>query len=181
MELANIIQRMELTDIIQRYINDSMFYLEQKRKLEQKVEQKKAQILRLEKRIDKLKYPSWVDNILEPIAEAMLWVMEGWEYYDIMGPFGITSETSIYFYREGVPEENKCDSNNFLAIHFRPLDIFAAEIVLVDCTKNTQIYTENTIDEINGMNHPTIPLKKTIAELVIYLDEQNNHILSEPQ
>lgn len=75
---------------------------QQREILRNKVEQKQeritrlnSQIERLEKRLSKIPYASWIDEIIEPIAKAMTEKLPG-RHYDILGPFGLCARTSIH-------------------------------------------------------------------------------------
>ena len=67
-------------------------YLEQEnnvRKLEEKIADKQRQLRKLEK---KMKYTSWLDYILHPMAKALVTMLDCVEY-EILGPFGLRNET----------------------------------------------------------------------------------------
>ena len=120
-----------------------------------RIRQREKQIERLKKKLDKL--PFWKDALIKPIAEELIKHFPD-RCYDILGPFGLSSETSIHFYRTGVDEKHKFDGDNCISITFRPGDLEKGELRIVDHKTNTGEFREGTLGEVNGMNHPTIPL-----------------------
>lgn len=146
----------------------TMPYLKQRQKeneIRTKIEQREKQIERLKKKLDKL--PFWQDALIKPIAEELIKQYTD-RYYEILGPFGLSSETSIHFYRIGVDEKHKFDGDNCISITFRPGNLEKGELRLVDHKKNTGEFREGTLGALNGMNYPTIPLSPdtTIEELL---------------
>lgn len=130
-----------------------------------RIEQREKQIERLKKKLDKL--PFWQDALIKPIAEELIKQFPD-RCYDILGPFGLSNETAIHFYRIGVDEKHKFEGDNCISITFRPGNLEKGELRLVDHKKNTGEFRKGTIGEMNGMNHPTIPLSPdtTIEELL---------------
>lgn len=143
-------------------------YLKQQQEeagIEAKIKQREKQIERLKKKLKKL--PFWQDALIKPIAEELIKHFPD-RRYEILGPFGLSSETAIHFYRIGVDEKHKFDGDNCISITFRPEDLEKGELRLVNHKTNTGEFREGTIGEMNGMNHPTIPLSPdmTIEELL---------------
>ena len=85
---------MKLAEIIRNYVEKKANNKEQRDKINSRIDQREKQIQRLKTRLDKTEYISWVDELLEPIAKAMIATMPD-RYYEILGPFGMTSETSF--------------------------------------------------------------------------------------
>lgn len=150
-----------LGDLAEPYITQQ----QKKAGIKARIEQREKQIERLKKKLDKL--PGWTDALLKPIAEELIKQFPD-RYYDILGPFGLSSETAIHFYRIGVDEKHKFDGDNCISITFRPGNLENGELRLVDHKTNTGEFREGTLGEMNGMNHPTIPLSPdtTIEELL---------------
>lgn len=143
-------------------------YLKQRQEeagIEAKVKQREKQIERLKKKLDKL--PFWQDALIKPIAEELIKHFPD-RRYEILGPFGLSSETAIHFYRIGVDEKHKLDGDNCISIAFRPGDLDKGELRIADRKTNTGEFRAGTIGEMNGMNHPEIPLSPdtTIEELL---------------
>ena len=77
-------------------------------------------------------------------------------HFEILGPFGLHSEVSIHFYKNGVSEKEKFDGNNCLSITFVSIDLNDAEIAILDTETNTHEYPEGSIAAMNGANHPRV-------------------------
>ena len=153
---------MEIKDLIQSYIDINRDYHSKRDKIEKQIE-------RLEKKLRKLEHPFWINEIIIPIAEEMLKEMLD-RRYEILGPFGLTCETAIHFYKIDSTRENELDDCK--SITFRPTNLEEGKVSLVDYTKDTQRYSVGTMGEVNGMNYPTIPIKNTIAELIEFMDRK---------
>ena len=134
------------------------------------VEKREKQLTWAKKRRSNLNYPSWVDELLKPIAEEMVKQMPD-RYYEILGPFGMDANTSIFFYRKETP--GSLVGDNCLSITFSPGNLDIGELRLKDYLTNTHRYSQGTMGEMNGMNYPTVECKKTIDELMLWLKEQN--------
>jgi len=137
---------------------------QEKNRIEARIEEREKQIERLNKKLEKL--PFWKDGLIKPIAEELIKRFPD-RRYAILGPFGLTAETAIHFYRIGVDEKQLFDGDNCISITFRPGDLEKGELKIVNHKENTGEYREGTLGEVNGMNNPTIPLSPdmTIEEL----------------
>lgn len=147
-----------IEDIIKGYTANLAEHKRQREKIQRKLEI-------LEEQEKTLKSPWWVDDIIRPIAELMIKELPD-RTYEILGPFGIGARTSIHFYKRNIEEKDRFEGDNCLSITFEPRNLEEGEIMLVDYTVNLHRYAEGTIGEMNGFNHPTIPMKNTIKELV---------------
>ena len=141
----------------------------QAKDLEWRINRRTKQIERLRGRLLKLgSGPSWIDEIIKPIAEEMLKQLPG-RYYDILGPFGLGSETAIHFYKE----EARGELDGCISITFRPnsLEVGDIKIVVVDYKVSTGQYSPGSIGEMNGFNHPAVPVPEhdTIAWLLAFM------------
>jgi hypothetical protein len=130
------------------------------------------QIAVLNKELDKLRHPYWTEEIIQPIAEELKKFFPNF-HYEILGPFGICCEVAIHFYKNGVTDKNRFKIGNCKAITFRPIDLTGPgnALAVKDYSKNTKEFRENTIGEMNGMNHPDIPVSdymdiEALAKLV---------------
>jgi hypothetical protein len=107
-------------------------------------------------------FPSWIDVIIDPIAEALcddLCQRTGQQWsWEVLGPFGICAEVSIHFSRKTKRQvKNRFNRRNLRSITFIPLDLNGEEAIAVrDRSKSTGRYKENTLGDVNGMNHPTV-------------------------
>lgn len=162
---------MELKEIIRGYVEKEKHNKDERGKIQARIEQREKQIERLKTRLNKIGYCSWIDELLMPIAKTMVEKMPD-RSFDILGPFGMTSETAIHFYKLGVAKNKQLEGDNCRSITFRPKDLDKGELVLVDYTQNTGQYAKGTLGEMNGMNYPTIPLKNTIGELLKFMNKK---------
>jgi len=146
--------------IVTNYVERLTHYDRERDRLRGQIEEGKAQL-------DKLECPFWIDEILRPIAEHLLEQPEFADRtYDVLGPFGIGSRASIHLYKKGVPKELKFKDENCVSITFEPGNLQAGELRIVDYSRNLQRFAPGTIGELNGFNHPTIPMKRNTRELV---------------
>ena len=166
--------KMELTQIVTDYVAKKEEYKAKKRSATLLVEKRKNQLKWAEGRANKLlvRYPSWIDNIVKPIAKEMVKQMQD-RYYDIRGPYGLSSETTIHFYKKGVSGEEKFENDNCISITFVPRDLRKGELLLRDYTQNTHRYSEGSIGEINCRKFSVLPIKDSIDELMEWMKQQN--------
>jgi len=158
----------ELANIVNLYTQRATDYDNTKRHLESQQENIKQQLA-------SLKCPSWIDDMVKPIGEAMLRTPElADRVMEIFGPFGIGARTSIHFYRKDIADVDRFKGDNCLSIKFEPGDLDSGELYLVDENINTKKFKEGTIGEINGMNNPVTPMPKSIKSLVQWLIHQHN-------
>lgn len=148
-----------LKSIIGNFVTSKRRYNETKESLEKQ----KATI---EEALKNLNSPFWIDDVVKPIAEALLKEPELAGYhYVIYGPFGIPANTSIYFKTDD-------KSKPTLSLHFSPTSLEIGEISLRDYTVNTHEFRDGTIGEMNDMNHPLMPMKTSIRGLVTLMFEE---------
>lgn len=118
-----------------------------------------AELSAIKDELAALKRPSWVDRVVRPIGEMILSKLPGYRM-EIWGPFGLCSETSIHFYKEGVPqekEEDNCRLITFVPSHSEGgFDLF-----IRDTKKDTGEYRPGTIGYRNGMNNPRVEIPES--------------------
>ena len=98
--------------------------------------------------------------IVRPIAEEMQEDFPD-RHFEILGPFGLHSEVSIHFYKNGVSEKEKFDGDNCLSITFVPIDLNDEELAILDTETNTHEYPEG----INRCNERCQPSESSDASL----------------
>lgn len=128
----------------QNYVNASARYSAKQSELRKKRDE-------IEKEIRDAKYPHFT-NYLKQLGKELLPHIKGASKVTIYGPFGLGCETSIYF-------ENKNGKTVASATFTRYGDGYGIKNYSV----NTGHYRTGTIGEINGMNHPTIEIKKDMS------------------
>jgi len=153
---------MKLKDLQTSYSQMYQEHKEKKNAIEQKIHQKEAQLERLNTKLRKLPFPSWLDHLVRPIANELEKVYPDY-HAEILGPFGICSETAIHLYKKGLnreelwAEENR-EAGSIKSITFIPGDLGEGEISIRNYEENTGTFRKGTIGELNGMNYPSIEL-----------------------
>ena len=129
---------MLVKELSENYVRKYSDYVTKRHNLQERIN-------RAERQLKKLQCPSWIDEIIEPIAKELN-KSNPKLHYEILGPFGICSTTSIHFYNE---DETVC-----LSITFRPGNLEDGQIGVVNYSVNTEKFAKGTIGELNGMNYP---------------------------
>ena len=94
-----------------------------------------------------LKYPHWMEHYLTPIArELTTYFPEA--NFEVSGPFGLACQTSISIHGK----------DNVLLAFLEFVLEGDQEIMLRDYSVDTGRFSQGTIAEMNGMNHPNIPI-----------------------
>ncbi len=152
--------------------------------IHKKIEQKEEHIERIKQQIERLKKkeqriafkkPSWVETIVWPIAREMALLLPEWEA-DVSGPFGIGARVGITFWRKGIDKKDKYALGNSMSLTLEPIDLWGDRETLrvVDYKTNTGSFEKGTIWQINGLNHPTLPMPDTIQGLIDFMKSQYN-------
>ena len=146
-------KELTLESIGQKYVKAYADYQTKRKELENQIEKAQG-------KLEALKHPSWVEEIVKPIAKALLKHLPC-RYYEILGPFGMGSRTSIHFYKNGVTEKTKFEGRNCLGIEFNPTDLENGRLSIVDYETDTGEFKRGTIREMHGFNHPLIEIEPT--------------------
>lgn len=150
-----------MLDIIEQF-NEQEREREKKRAaIDEKISERRAQIKRLEKRRERLLGVGWVEGIVEPLAAALAsHAGLSWEIY---GPFGLRSETSIYLCED---MSRSITEQTTRSIHLVPMNNKDGGYILHYETGETDdSYQKGSLGERNGMNRKTAPLPDTIEEI----------------
>jgi hypothetical protein len=115
----------------------------------------KDEIARLEAEL-KRGSVNWIDALVKPVGKAL--AKATGRTLDVLGPFGLGAEVAIHLYKPGVTDEDKFAPGNCLSITFRPGRLHEAKLFLVDRSRKTNRYPNNSLGDINGLNHPDIPI-----------------------
>lgn len=155
------------------------------RLISEKICEKENSITRIEKqisRLEKKKYGvNWIDNIVRPLAELLLPLLEC-EDYRILGPFGLRAETSIFFRKAETPEKS-CDYSLSLTVRTEYNNdsnykgrYCEASVKSVRLYYNTgisrNIYPQGSIGELNGMNFIEEPLPDETDTIIKIIKEK---------
>ena len=126
-----------------------------------------GQIERLENQIERLKKKIakhrafWGDYLIKPIAEELLPLLPDYDRFELLGPFGLSCEYSIHFYRRGVTEPYKHTEeidHNIKSLTFVPGNLDKGEIYLRDYSVYSGQFSKGTLGEINNMNYGCLPV-----------------------
>ncbi len=162
---------MNIKRLSDEYVQKYKAMEQQRGRIHGKIGERKRQIARLEKKLERVEGVSWIEEIIKQIAEAMVKKMQG-RRYKILGPFGLGSTTSIHFYKIDTEDKDKLFGDNCKMITFRPNDLDHGHIDLVDEATNTGQYPTGSIGEMNGFNHPVVPICDTIDGLIEFMEQQ---------
>ena len=109
------------------------------------------EIRELKAKQNRMRYPD-MEKVFAPVFDAMAKELKA-ERYEILGPFGLSSEYGIHFYPAG---SDKVDDLVGSLDLVRSGDGFAIRNQHVD----TRSYLPGTIAQMAGMNHPTVKITK---------------------
>ena len=102
----------------------------------------------------KLKYPHWMENVLQPLGEELVANFPG-STFEVSGPFGMDCETSISIHG------NNKECLAFL--QFVPDHGDTIVLKLRDYTIDTKRFMPGSIAAMNGMNQPDIPIPADVT------------------
>jgi len=128
---------------------------------EECVREAQAQVDKLEKQYWQLPRTGWVDGVVAPLAKML--AKRASLSWDIYGPFGLTSQTSIYL----MEDKNKSiTAQPTHSICLEPSQDGAGGLLICYQTgEYTNEYKPNSLGAINGMNAVKKPLPNTIKEI----------------
>ena len=157
---------MNIKELLDAYAEKDREWERERQALLDKIVLRNQQVKRLERRLSKLGMgPYWIDEIIRPLADELVKHLPG-RTVAILGPFGIGCRTAIHFYRDGVEGEERCKGTNCISITFEPNDLTrfqnsplsGSKLSVVDYSVNTHRYSVGTMGQMNGLNHPVIPV-----------------------
>ena len=152
--------------------------------LEVKIADKKKKIERAEKSLRRMEEKSrWIQALLVPIAKAIV-EKEGFHSFQTMGPFGLTCETSLWFWK--TKEDFMAYKNNepdslkpLLSIQFRPRGhrdengVYLMRLV-VTTHKRIEEYPAGSIGALNGFGKEEIDITDwSLDTLIAFMYDQN--------
>jgi len=148
---------------IEQYKTEYNDFYTKRDKFEEKIMACEKRIEFYRKQQKKLKWVSWVDIIIGGFAKE---ICDRFNlHYDIYGPFGIGSRTSIYFCKK--EKFNICE-DRVIKITILPKDLNNG-VLHYETGEKTNEFAKGTIGELNGGNNVTKPLPDTIDEIVMLL------------
>lgn len=161
-------------DIASTFANKLNENRAKRRQIDAKIQMRRAQIERLEKRMAKLESYNWVDDVMRPLAARVQAAMPGYRI-EVLGPFGLRAEVSLHAY----PGDSD-DIEAATSVSFEPAFEHDSEtqdctfgLKLIDYSRDLGYYEKNTVGSLNGLNHPSTPLdpQSTVEDIVAMLRE----------
>ena len=164
---------------IQELYNAYIEKSKEERRINEKIIDRERQIARLEKKKEKL--GGWHANLVIPLAEILTPLLEC-DKYEILGPFGLRCETSIWFKKNGSTAKH-CDYSLSVTVHHefennheykKHYCSAAMKTVYLqyDTYKRNNNYCDGSIGALNGYNKIEAPLPDSIDEIVKIIKEQ---------
>lgn len=151
----------------------------EERRIDEKIIDRERQIARLEKKKEKL--GGWHANLVIPLAEILTPLL-GCDKYEILGPFGLRCETSIWFKKNGSTAKY-CDYSLSVTVHHEFEDNREYKkrycsppmnkvFLRYDTYKRDESYENGSIGALNGFNKIEAPLPDSIEEIVKIIKER---------
>lgn len=151
-------------------------YAEAQHEYEREHKRRVKLIQRHQKALDKLerKPLGWIENVLTPMAEAISKAIE--MPYEVYGPFGLSSETSIYFFVNG--KKGSITKEPTLSLTLYPewqyegtkLETFT---LWYDTGERDEKYPPHSLGELNAGNKRKAPLPDGLDSVVELLRRSN--------
>ena len=158
-----------LEEIVDSYVKATNVYYEKRQRYEDT-------IARYEAKLKKLKSPSWVRNILVPLAKELKDRL-GLKAYEIYGPFGTECATSIYlsnYGKDGNIEITKAETWSITVRlqwgHNETYTQTTGFEITYRTGETTNRYAPGTVGYYNGLNDIYAPLPNTIDEILKLLE-----------
>ena len=145
----------------------------EERRINERIIDRELQIARLEKKKSKL--GGWHANLVIPLAEILTPLLDC-ERYEILGPFGLRGETSIWFKKKDSTAKY-CDYSLTLTIHNEwdkdnyykgqyCMSTMKSVHLRYDTYERDNSYAHGSIGELNGFNKIEAPLPESIDEII---------------
>ena len=168
-----------IKNILDKHNQRQSRYFNREDKLRKEIQDCKQIVNDLEKKEQRLKYPHFIEGIIQPIAKEIS-KRKGLTF-EVLGPFGLSCETSIHFTKKNFKGKRNKDFVCDYSLTFRPFDEhdegykFKKQwLELVDYSKKTKQYKDGTIGQINGFNYQTVPIPKTIPKLIKVMEAKTS-------
>lgn len=164
---------------LQELYNAYILKSQEERRINERIVDRQLQIKRLENK--KRKLTGWIDNLVKPLAEILTPLLEC-EKYEILGPFGLRAETSIWFkkpnstathcdYRLCLTVETSYHKNyTYKGEYCSP--VMSNVYLQYDTGKRKSEYQQGSIGYLNGFNTIEEPLPDSIEEIVQIIKQQ---------
>lgn len=151
----------------------------EERRINERIIDRELQIERLEKKKNKL--GGWIANLVIPLAEVLTPLLNCSDY-EILGPFGLRSETSIWFkknnstakhcdYSLSLTVHNEWDKNSYYKGRYC-MGVMNNVQLRYDTYERDNTYQHGSIGALNGFNKIEAPLPESIDDIVKLIKER---------
>lgn len=158
-----------INELYEKYIAVEL----EERRINEKIIDKEKEIERLQ--LKKQKLGTWVDRLVKPLADILTPLLDCVSYR-LLGPFGLRSEISIWFFKPNSTAEY-CDYSLSLTFIYQSNDdiLYKNEyctptvkkvILAYDTDERKNEFPEGSIGDKNGFNIISRDLPDSIDELV---------------
>ena len=144
-------------ELFEKYSKKLDEYHKEQKRIDEKIIQRENQIDRLKRKKSKQVYPHFLYELIEPIAKEYVRIYPEYKY-DLFGPFGITCECSIHFFKKSMEEVSRDE-------YFSPSNIFSISFVpssekglLYKTGEKKNTFAKGSIGYANNMNDVTAPV-----------------------
>ena len=166
----------KITELYESYLSKD----KEERKINEKIIDHEIQISKLEKK--KAKIGGWFDTLLKPLANILTPLLDC-EKYEILGPFGLSGETSIWFKKKDSTAKY-CDYSLTVTLfyEFENNSIYknrycSNSTKYVELRYDTGVrdssYAHGSIGELNGFDKIESPLPESIEDIVNLIKEKS--------
>lgn len=147
-----------IREISQSYVEHYATHHQLQERAEQKVGELERKLQRAKDKRSKVyaSSPSWIDEIIEPIAKELCARFPGY-HYEVLGPYGLGAAVTIRLLEDGIDHDRVRGENN-KGITFEPVGLKEGKLVIRDVSVDTGKFKPGTIGELNGMNHPLVQI-----------------------
>lgn len=135
-------------------------YKAKRDKIQARIEQRQAQVRRLEEKRAKLKRPGWIEELVTPIAEEIRQRL-GYETFKMSGPFGICARVWLEFFKVA-------GDHDYLGVNLEPGDLTKGTFDIRDYSREVKEFSEGSIGQMNDLNFARIEVG-TIEDIMAQL------------
>lgn len=146
-------------ELLNNWQKETKEYEEKEKKLDSKIELRKNQLKRLEKRKNKLKYPHWINLVLKPLGYEIEKKLKGYKFDDNLLTFGLNCQCPLIFEK---------GNEKTLMITFKPT---INGLAIVNHNDIDESYDKNSIGALNGFQYGSLEFNEntTIDWLINFM------------
>lgn len=154
--------------IKKEYLIESERFNTERSQIEEQIEKRRIELARAERSIERneaklsqLKHPSWIDGLVNPIAEYF--AKEFDLDYEVFGPFGIRAQVTIYWRADMDLSITEQPVNSLSLI---PGDLSKGELYYqTGEEREGHGYARNSIGYLNGFHKEVKPLPDSLDDI----------------